>query len=102
MRRIIALAVDPRQFRMNARQAAMKTDNGLRRVKSRSGGRGSGEVPGPEGPNPQARRLEACRFQGRRFRVGVKLAGRHLKLLRHGKEVRVYLSISEARTFKLR
>ncbi len=42
------------------------------------------------------------RFQGRRFRVGVKLVGRHLELLRHGEEVRVYLSSSEAKTFKLR
>ena len=36
----------------------MKTDNGLRCVKSRSGGQGSGETPGPEGPTPQARRPE--------------------------------------------
>ena len=42
------------------------------------------------------------RFQGRRFRVGVKLAGRHLELLRHVNEVRVYVSSSEAKTFKLR
>ena len=49
----------PPKYRMNARQATMKTDNGLRCVKSRSGGQGSGETPGPEGPTLQARRPEA-------------------------------------------
>ena len=34
--------------------------------------------------------------------MGVKLAGRHRELLRHGKEVRFYLSSGEAKTFKLR
>ena len=42
------------------------------------------------------------RFEGRRLRLGVKFAGRHLELLRHGAEVRVYLSNDKARTFKLK
>ena len=52
--------------------------------------------------NRVVKRDGTIRFQGRRLRLGVKLAGRHLELLRHGKEVRIYLSSSEAKTFKLR
>ena len=44
----------------------------------------------------------SVRFQGRRYRVGLKLARHRVELLRHGGEVRVYLPGNTAKTFKLK
>ncbi|MCL4324226.1 MAG: DDE-type integrase/transposase/recombinase [Candidatus Thermoplasmatota archaeon] len=42
------------------------------------------------------------RFQGRRYRVGVKLTHQRLEILRHGHEVRVYLPGNRAKVFILK
>ena len=49
----------------------------------------------------QVKQDGTIRFRGKRYRVGVKLARRRLELLRHGRELRIYLPGNKAKTFRL-
>ncbi len=51
--------------------------------------------------NRQVKRDGTLRFQGRRYRVGVRFARQRLELLRHGGELRVYLPGNKAKAFRL-